>query len=57
MNTELLSRTKALGIKSTPEVSKEDLVKKAKQNAEPNLPKARNKILGEKIWTAAEIES
>ena len=55
---ELLSRyKKALGIKSTPEVSKEDLVKKAKQNAEPNLPKARKQNIGssKKIWTAAEV--
>jgi hypothetical protein len=55
---ELLSRyKKALGIKSTPEVSKEDLVEKAKQNAEPNLPKARKQNIGssKKIWTAAEI--
>ena len=54
----LLSRyKKAFGIKSTPEVSKEDLVKKAKQNAEPNLPKARKQNIGssKKIWTAAEI--
>ena len=55
---ELLSRyKKALGIKSTPEVSKEDLVEKAKQNAEPNLPKARKQNIGssKKIWTAAEV--
>lgn len=55
---ELLSRyKKALGIKSTPEVSKKDLVEKAKQNAEPNLPKARKQNIGssKKIWTAAEI--
>ena len=55
---ELLSRyKKALGIKSTPEVSKKDLVEKAKQNAEPNLPKARKQNIGssKKIWTAAEV--
>ena len=55
---ELLSRyKKALGIKSTPAVSKEDLVEKAKQNAEPNLPKARKQNIGssKKIWTAAEV--
>jgi DNA repair exonuclease SbcCD ATPase subunit len=55
---ELLSRYKnALGITTTPEVSKADLVEKAKQNAEPNLPKARKQNIGssKKIWTAAEI--
>jgi len=55
---ELLTRYKtALGIKTTPAVSKEDLVEKAKQNAEPNLPKARKQNIGssKKIWTAAEI--
>ena len=53
----LLNKYKSdIGFDATP-VSKEDLVEKAKQSAEPNLPKARKQKLGnsKKIWTASEI--
>jgi hypothetical protein len=53
----LLSKYKKdLGLISK-NVSKKELVEKAKQNVEPSLSKARKQNLGssKKIWTAQEI--